>query len=229
MYQERTSLTGPQSNLEFMLRYQQYIELVRSQHEQKILKAVTHAKKYLIPYKELYPREVQEACGLLALPPTRYGTASYLSELYSPKRWEMLADLFTTAHNDLLALPSQPLLHIALSSGLSALKTPACHSHARKDELFLDPTQATLASLVQQSSCPICSTELNELARKVPYAHHTKSHVDHDLRVLPNGRVYGKERLLLFAKKAGLSPNTIKDPWTGEIYDIDAMQKVYIT
>lgn len=50
-----------------MLRFQQYIELVRKP-EHKI-EAITHAKKYLVPYQEAYPREVKQACGLLAFPP----------------------------------------------------------------------------------------------------------------------------------------------------------------
>lgn len=77
--------------------------------------------------------------------------------------------------------------------------------------------------------CPICSTELNDLARNVPYAHHTKSHVEHDLLLLPSGKVHGKERLEDQAKKAGLPPNMVKDLSTGDVYPIDALKKVYIT
>ena len=62
-------LIHPQSNLEFMLRFQQYVELVRTQDQSKLLESITHAKKYLTPFKDSYPREVQQACGLLAFPP----------------------------------------------------------------------------------------------------------------------------------------------------------------
>lgn len=58
-----------QSNLEFMLRFQQYIELVRTREQSKLLEAILHAKKYLTPWKDTYPEEVQKACGLLAFPP----------------------------------------------------------------------------------------------------------------------------------------------------------------
>lgn len=58
-----------QSNLEFMLRFQQYIELVRSQDQAKLLESIVHAKKHLLPFRESYPKEVQQACGLLAFPP----------------------------------------------------------------------------------------------------------------------------------------------------------------
>lgn len=205
-----------------MLRFQQYIELVRAQTEPKLVEAIAHAKKHLFPLKETYPKEVQQACGLLAFPPA-IRSASY-ADLYSAKRWATLADLFTKTHFMLLALPSAPLLHIALSAGLSALKTPACHaSHAG---LSGPPTHS---SALAQSVCPICSTELNELARNVPYAHHTQSHVEHDLLLLPNRRVYGKERLDDYARKMGLSAGQVKDLRTGEIFKADELKKVFIT
>ena len=63
------NLTLNQSKFEFLLRFQQYIELVRTQNQQKLLEAISHAKKYLLPLRELYPVEVQQAGGLLAFPP----------------------------------------------------------------------------------------------------------------------------------------------------------------
>lgn len=210
----------PQSKLEFMLRLQQYVELIRTQSEPKLLEAIAHAKKYLIPYWKTYPKEVSQSCGLLAFPPDGPSSSAYAG-YYKPSRWTDLADLFTTAHNNLLALPSVPLLHVALSSGLSALKTPACHSSAAH--------HGEGTSTLGHGVCPICSTELNELARNVPYAHHTKSHVEHDLMLLPNGRVYGSERLQDQAKKAGLPPTLVKDIQTGEIYPAEGLKKVYIT
>lgn len=212
-----------------MLRYQQYIELVRSQTTDKLVEAITHAKKYLIPYKDTYPREVHQAAGLLAFPPDRLAslsngnsTSALLSlsdpyaALYSPSRWSELASLFVQTHNNLLALPSSPLLHIALSSGLSALKTPACHGSAH-------------STAKGSSVCPICSTELNELARSVPYAHHSKSHVEHDLMLLPNGRVYGMARLEDYAAKSGLPREIVKDLVTGDVYPQEVLKKVFIT
>jgi macrophage erythroblast attacher len=59
----------PQSKLEFMLRFQQYIELVRPRDQSKLLDAIAHARKYLLPSKDLYPKEAQQLGGLLAFPP----------------------------------------------------------------------------------------------------------------------------------------------------------------
>ncbi|KAI5926397.1 CTLH/CRA C-terminal to lish motif domain-containing protein [Camillea tinctor] len=213
------------SNLEFMLRYQQYIEIVRSKARTKPNEALAHAKKYLFPYRETYPHEFRQACGLLAIPP---GDArSVYSELYSQARWEMLADLFTSTHNTLLSLPPVPLLHVALSLGLSALKTPACHS-IHPASTAGAPSHST-SMLLAASVCPICSTELNELARNVPYANHSKSHVEPDLLMLPNGRAYGKARLEEYARKAGLLDGQVKDLRTGEIFSMDRLKKVYIS
>ncbi len=79
------------------------------------------------------------------------------------------------------------------------------------------------------SVCPICSIELNELARSVPYAHHSKSHVEHDLWLLPNRRAYGKARLDEYATKAGLPPGQVKDLVTGEQFSWAECRKVFIT
>ncbi|KAK5989195.1 Protein FYV10 [Cladobotryum mycophilum] len=217
----KKELRKMESKLEFMLRLQQYVELIRTESEPKLKEAITHARKYLLPYAKTYPREIQQASGLLAIPPSSPSAATY-GELYKTSCWAELADLFTDAHNSLLALPSVPLLHVALSSGLSALKTPACHASHERDA-------ADSVSTLGHGVCPICSTELNDLARNVPYAHHAKSHVEHDLFLLPNGRVYGKARLQDQAQKAGLPSNRVKDPLTGDDFAMDDLKKVYIT
>lgn len=126
-------------------------------------------------------------------------------------------------HNSLLALPSIPLLHIALSGGLSALKTPACHSST------ISSISPSSSSSITTSVCPICSTELNDLARNVPYAHHTSSHVETDLVVLPNGYVYGRQRLEEYSRKAGMSDNLIKDLRNGDVFSVESIKKVYIS
>jgi macrophage erythroblast attacher len=141
--------------------------------------------------------------------------------MYSHDRWNFLSDLFIRTHHELLSLPPRPLLHIALSAGLSALKTPSCHS------AYASSTSNPLSTT--SSVCPICSTELNELARHVPYAHHTKSAVESDPVILPNGRMYGRERLLEMSRKVGfVAEGMVKDPTTGDIFDERDMKKVYI-
>ncbi|KAK4175018.1 CTLH/CRA C-terminal to lish motif domain-containing protein [Triangularia setosa] len=240
--ENKKELRKMQSNLEFMLRCQQYIELNRSSCPK--LDAIAHAKKYIIPFSNTYPTEVSHIAGLLAY---RSDTPHEpYASLYNSARWKMLADLFTDAHLKLLGLPQFPLLHIALSSGLSALKTPACHSsqqnqshQGQKSHKSATPgpgqddeqeTRSHGTASLQTSVCPICSTELNALARNVPYAHHSKSHLlEHDLVLLPNGRVYGKAQLDEYADKSRLDEGEVKDLVTGERFREDELKKVFIT
>ncbi|KAJ4991745.1 hypothetical protein SVAN01_02860 [Stagonosporopsis vannaccii] len=230
------------SLLEFELRLQQYIEMVRQGHEsgvssmdgefgregvsigggggeQKLTEARAHAKKYLSTSGDF--DLIRRAAGLLAYRP--WDEVEPYASLYSPSRWSHLASLFITTHHNLYSLPPRPLLHIALSAGLSALKTPACHSAFTSSSANASSSTTTV--------CPICSTELNELARNVPYAHHTKSIVENDPVVLPNGRIYGSERLRLFNEKVGTNKGWVRDPIAGktdELWRESEVRRVFV-
>ncbi|KAI9786866.1 MAG: GID complex subunit containing RING finger motif [Geoglossum umbratile] len=217
--ENKQSLRKNNSNLEFELRLQQYIELVRTRQHQKLFEAAQHAKKFLTPHKDTQFSEIIKAAGLLAYPPNT--PVEPYRTLYSHARWNHLARTFVQTHHSLLSLPSRPLLHIALSAGLSALKTPSCHSSYA--------SSSSNANSSTTSVCPICSTELNELTRNVPYAHHTKSYVENDPVLLPNGRIYGRERLLQMSAKVGMPDGKVKDPTTSEVFDASEMKKVFIS
>lgn len=209
-------MTIAQSTLEFELRLQQYIELVRSRRREE---AVAYARKHLHPSYDSHKEDFHRASCLLAYPPERPGR---YKDLYSESRWDHLIKTFTTTHHNLYNIPQGPLLNVALSAGLSALKTPSCHS-------TIASSRSNTASSVT-SLCPICSVELNELAVHVPYGHHTTSWVEHDLVVLPNGRVYGAKRLEELAGKLGLlKEGRVKDPTTGEEWDEGEVKKVFIS
>ena len=244
------SATPPSiSTLEFELRFQEYIELLRQVSGR--FEAAEHAKKYLAPHAQSHPDQNRAIAGLLAQDPTN-PTEPY-TDFFSPSRWSFLSQLFVDTHHQLFSLPARPLLHVALSAGLSALKTPACHSSLNPASAAVPDERAKLApalyhlgtgaSGIGSSLCPICSTELNALARSVPYAHHTKSSVENDPLMLPNGRVYGRDRLLELEKKnlrmnpslrgaderSGETKRVVVDPVTGDQYRWDALKKVYIT
>ncbi|KZM23657.1 GID complex subunit containing RING finger motif [Ascochyta rabiei] len=230
------------SMLEFELRLQQYIELVRQGHESgvsgmdgelardgvsigggggevKLVEARAHAKKYLSGSGDF--ELLGRAAGLLAYRP--WDEVEPYASLYSPTRWSHLATLFLTTHHTLYSLPPRPLLHIALSAGLSALKTPACHSAYTSSSANASSSTSTV--------CPICSTELNQLARNVPYAHHTKSIVENDPVVLPSGRIYGRERLRLFNEKVGTAKGWVRDPVAGkaeELWKESEVRRVFV-
>lgn len=242
------------SQLEFELRFQDYIEILRRHRTQDTARfeAIMHVQKHLAPHSGAFPEQYRVTAGLLAADPS--DPSECYREYFSPLRWTYLSDLFVDTHHQIFNLPTRPLLHVALSAGLSALKTPACHSSLNPSSAATDghehakPMFAPTSSSnhIGNSLCPICSTELNELAKNVPYAHHTKSSVEDDPLMLPNGRVYGRERLEELERKnmriAGTSRGmdderdkddqrgrTIKDPVTGDKYPWSKLKKVYIT
>jgi macrophage erythroblast attacher len=169
--------------------------------------------------------------------------------------------MFLSTHHTLFSIPHRPLLQVALTAGLSALKTPACHSkfisptsglnsartpphadipthssrhlrshsqlHAKHNHN--DEITAPVAALLNTPVCPICSTELNKLAEDLPFAHHGKSHVENDPVVLPNGRVYGSERLWKLNEKLGTPKGMVRDPSDPNlVYGSEEVKKVYI-
>lgn len=63
----------------------------------------------------------------------------------------------------------------------------------------------------------------------MPYAHHSKSYVQGDPIVLPNGRVYSKAQLIDITRNVGaVEAGKVRDPTTGEVFDESDMKKVYI-
>ena len=230
------------SPLEFEVRLQQYVELVRTRDPARLLEATGHARRYLAPHKDSQSSDIHRAAGLLAFPPDtqaepykvrrmrpvsphRAALLTARQSMYAPARWTSLASLFATTHHTLMSIPARPLLHIALSAGLSSLKTPSCHAS----------TTAASSPTANASICPICSTELQDLARNVPYAHHTKSHVEPDPVVLPNGRVYGRDRLVFMPGRddaggeSGGGDGRVRDPVTNETFAATEVHKVYIS
>jgi macrophage erythroblast attacher len=84
--------------------------------------------------------------------------------------------------------------------------------------------------MVTTPVCPICSFELNELARPLPFAHHSKSIVESDPVMLPNGRIYGRERLARLNEKLGTPPGMLRDPVEPDkMFERRELRKVYIT
>ena len=88
---------------------------------------------------------------------------------------------------------------------------------------------STAAMSLTSSVCPICSTELNKLCKHLPFAHHSKSHVEHDPVVLPNGRIYGRERLERLNDKLGTRRDCVRDPMdvNGRVWRWSDCGKVY--
>jgi macrophage erythroblast attacher len=134
-----------QNNLEFTLRLQDFIELCR---RRDIQAAIAYSRKHLAPWAPTHMSEIQQGMTLLAfgektgvglyrvgrrcpcLPhPLRRAAAYALADfqnLYDRSRWQTVRAQFRETFLTLYALPSQPLLALALSAGLSALRLPSC-------------------------------------------------------------------------------------------------------
>ncbi|KAK4556836.1 GID complex subunit containing RING finger motif [Recurvomyces mirabilis] len=225
--ENKQALKKISSNLELELRLQQFIALRRTGEMAKLTEALVHARKHLGGGQDL--EFGLKAGGLLAHPPDTM--VEPYATIYSSTRSDYLATLFLQTHHTLFLLPSQPLLHTALSAGLSALKTPTCHS-LHNPNRGRSHLSSSIATLTGSPLCPICSTELNELARGVPYAHHTKSFVEEDLVVLPNDRVFGRERLRGLCEKLGVPSGKVRDPTEGlrgREWGEGELRKVYIS
>lgn len=74
--------------------------------------------------QEWIRNQVARVMGLLACGPSGWA----YTDLYDVSRWNALQQKFRAAALQIHSLPPQPLLHIALSAGLSSLKLPACYT-----------------------------------------------------------------------------------------------------
>ncbi|TDH65549.1 hypothetical protein CCR75_004036 [Bremia lactucae] len=131
--QNGSRLRRLQSPLEFSLRLQTFIELVRAH---KPLDAIQHARAYLTPLAIMQPdnstlrdaaiHEVQSAMATLAFAsPQTCGIKAY-EQLFAMDRWAALAQMFRQTFRDVYGMHQMPSLSIVLYAGLSTLKTRAC-------------------------------------------------------------------------------------------------------
>ncbi|KAJ1826268.1 GID complex subunit containing RING finger motif [Coemansia sp. RSA 2703] len=143
--------------------------------------------------------------------------------MFDQSRWQTLADSFRAVIFQLYNLPAQPLLHLLLQTGLSALKTPACVS--------TEPSE-------HNRNCPVCQTEtLGKLAHDLPLSHHVNSNLvcritgekmdeDNPPMRLPNGYVYSQASLNDMAAKLD---GKVKCPRTGQTFKLSEATKLFIS
>ncbi|CAO3623504.1 unnamed protein product [Cunninghamella echinulata] len=214
--ENKSHLKKIKSTLEFNLRFQEYIELLRVGRK---LEAIAYSKKYLRQWQETENKRFMEAMGLLA-----HGKDTKCEpyrSLYDTHRWQELVSQFRSENYVLCSLTSHPLLSIILQVGLSALKTTQCYQHENKNV-----------------NCPVCDeSTFGPLAEKLPLSHHVNSTVvcrisgrimneDNPPMLLPNGRVYSYEALKDMASQ---SNGFITCPRTGDMFTMDDLKKVFIS
>ncbi|WOO85632.1 Macrophage erythroblast attacher [Vanrija pseudolonga] len=117
--ENRGTLKKQGSNLEFALRLQEFIELCR---KRDTAGARAYAAKNLAQWAAT--PEMQQGATLLAFGETT-GVPRY-RKLYDRARWQQVQVQFRETFLGIYALPSQSLLALSLSAGLSSLRLPAC-------------------------------------------------------------------------------------------------------
>lgn len=234
------------STLEFELRLQEFVELVRSG---KSFPAIAYSKKHLAAWHDLHPSRLRQAMTLLAYGSKVPKNATY-RRLYDLERWQFLANTFQDTAYSLTSLSSTPLLSLALYAGLSALKHPICVS-SDVDEM----EDGEAVKWERKYDCPVCDAEgLGILAREVPSSqHHNSSLVcamsgdiiddNNPPLAFNNGYVYSRSVSLIISMGSTVHPipqqalqdmadrtnGAVTCPRSGQTMNFREMRKVFVT
>jgi len=165
---QRSALKKLGSDLEFQLRLQEYVRMVR---RRELRDAIAYARDHLRLGRSspaAQRRQLLQAMALLALREDLTGKDE-LPEPYralcSDERWVELDDKLGGALAATQSLPPTPLLHSLMESGLSALKTPGWEISAEQSR--------GQAQYFCQSQSPFTSAPIRQLAAAVPLASHS--------------------------------------------------------
>lgn len=210
----KARLKKMESSLEFNLRCQEFIELLRNN---KRIEGIQYARKYLSAFSDTNMKDIQAVMGCIAFSADT-NCAAY-KNYFSESRWD---DLIKQFHHDnylLHSLTTQSLLSVTLQAGLSSLKTPMCYQNDNKNP-----------------NCPVCNTLINPIAENLPFSHRTQSCIvcrisgevmnEHNLPMaLPNGHVYSYKAL---AEMAQYNNGVITCPKTKQQYTMSDLKKVFV-
>ncbi|KAL3897718.1 MAG: hypothetical protein SGCHY_003228 [Lobulomycetales sp.] len=214
--ENKSNLKKSKSGLEFNLRLQEYVEIIR---KGQIPEAIAYARKFLTPFSESHIKEIQQATALLAF--TADTECKVYKKFFAESRWGDLVQQFRKDNYALSNLPVEPMLKISLQAGLAALKTPFC---CREED--------------RNVNCPVCERDsFGKLAENLPMNHHVNSCIvcrisgkimdeDNPPMVLPNGYVYSKEALHEMADK---NNGNIICPRSGASFHLSQLRKAFIS
>ena len=214
--ENRSRLRKIKSTLEFNLRQQECIELIRQESR---LEAIYHARKHFHNLEDYQQPELQKVMGLLAFKPDT--TTEPYRSLFDPKRWFQLVRQFREDNFRLYNLSATSVFAMTLQCGLSALKTPHCYKKKRDD---------------RNPDCPVCNNYLNQLAKPLPVAHCSQSKLICQLSgqplnehnqplMLPNGNVYGENALKKMAEENDGQITCIRSK---EVFNYSQLEKVFV-
>ncbi|XP_022909984.1 E3 ubiquitin-protein transferase MAEA [Onthophagus taurus] len=215
-HDNRSKLRKLKSNLEFNLRVQEFVELIRSDRR---MDAIKHSRKHFHSFEDEHLQSIQQVMALLAFSVNT--TIAPYKALFAESRWDTLIEQFRQENYRLFQLASQSVFTVTLQAGLSALKTPQCYTENCEN---------------RNPSCPVCHDYLNKLAENLPFAHCSQSRLychisglplneNNQPMMLPNGFVYGEQALEQMATE---NNGQVICPKTKEIYSYKKVEKVYV-
>ncbi|XP_055337701.1 E3 ubiquitin-protein transferase MAEA-like [Paramacrobiotus metropolitanus] len=220
--ENRSRLKKTGSFLEFHLRQQEVIELIKKGRG-GCMDAILHARKHFIQLEDykLYEKDIQKTMILLAVLPKNISEKNNpYHDLLSDVRWTWLIEEFRKEILRMYQLSPESVFAVTLQAGLASLKTPACMSDTER----------------KNPDCPVCNENLNVIATSLPFAHCSQSRLvcyisgepmneTNRPMMLPNGYVYGEKSLMLMATN---NNDVLTCPRTGSVYKLADAQRVYV-
>ncbi|OMJ75346.1 hypothetical protein SteCoe_25543 [Stentor coeruleus] len=199
------------SSIEFYLKLQKFIELIRVQN---FCGGILFARSHLAKYPD-HQNDIQKAMMLLVIGNKPNEFIEY-QDLLNEAKWDWLIKLFYNEMLRVYSFSSESTIGVILRAGFLALKNPLCESENKAE------------------GCPLCNREIQDLAVKIPYACHSHTsiicrilHVTMDEHnppvVLPNGQTFSEQGI-----KKITQDNKIVCPVTRAVFNTKQVTRVYI-
>ncbi|XP_024364676.1 protein MAEA homolog [Physcomitrium patens] len=212
--ENKSKLKKSKSKLEFKLRLQEFMELVRAE---RMMDAIMYSRKHLAVWGSTNMKELQQVMATLAFK-SNTDCAAY-KILFDTQQWYNLTQQFKQEFCKLYGMTHEPLLNIHLQAGLSALKTPFCYEEGCTKE------------------DPLSQETIRKLADPLPFAKHIHSKLvcyitkepmneNNPPLVLPNGYVYSTKAMVQMAME---NQGKITCPRTSVVCNFSELAKAYIS
>ncbi|EGG24215.1 lissencephaly type-1-like motif-containing protein [Cavenderia fasciculata] len=211
----KSKLKKINSTLEFNLRIQEFVEMVR---QNKLGAAISYSRQHLSPNASTNMKEIQRAMATLAF--RKDTSCERYKYLFDEMRWTDLINQFKVDNYNINSLTLKSLLTITFKSGLSVLKTESCGCTESRN-----------------INCPVCDKDFKKLAKPLPISLQSHSSLicrisgevmdEHNPPlVLPNGQLYCKNALDAMAEA---NEGVVTCPKTGKSFDYSQLRKAFIS
>ena len=221
----RNNLKRISSDLEFKLRRQEFIELLKLGD---IPGSIKLSQKYFPGWLETNYQEIRETLALICWFPFlgkginwSNGIVKKYEILFDEEiQWEIIKEQFKKDFITIYQVDQSSQLIKTVRAGLSVLKTRQCNKIIEGED----------------SECPACSGPLKDLANQLPFGHFETTKIrcritgklvseDDPPMALPNGQVYSESGLKLLCE--GSSAGVLKCPVTGQSFLLSDARKCF--